>query len=122
MAEVMEHEVAGPAAAGVDPGKLDVLLRRIRLAVSGGPLPSMQVAVARHARLAAFETFGDATRCDRYVLQSVGRSIVAGVVWHLIGAGRLGLGERVCAIVPEFGTNGKDAVTVEHVLTHTGGF
>src|SRR6185503_2045418 len=122
MTEAVEHQVAGPIAVGVDPDRLDVLLDRIRQAVEEGPLPSMQVAVARQGRLAAFETFGDATGADRYVLQSVGRSIVAGVVWHLIGTGRLDLRERVCGIVPEFGTNGKDAVTVEHLLTHTAGF
>ena len=61
------------AALGVDPGRLDALLRRIRQAVDETPLPSMQVAVARHGRLVAFETFGDATNGDRYVLQSVGR-------------------------------------------------
>ncbi|MEV6876489.1 serine hydrolase domain-containing protein [Amycolatopsis sp. NPDC051128] len=122
MTGVGQHEVAGPAATGVDHGRLDVLLGRIRQAVEETPLPSMQVAVARHGGLAAFETFGAATGQDRYVLQSVGRSIVAGVVWHLIGTGRLDIRERVAAIVPEFGTNGKDAVTVEHVLTHTAGF
>ncbi|WP_410612342.1 serine hydrolase domain-containing protein [Amycolatopsis sp. lyj-109] len=122
MTEVAQHEVAGPAATGVDPRRLDVLLRRVRQAVAETPLPSMQVAVARQGRLAAFETFGDATGRDRYVLQSVGRSIVAGVVWHLLGRGLLDLRERVGEIVPGFGTNGKDAVTVEHVLTHTAGF
>jgi CubicO group peptidase (beta-lactamase class C family) len=119
MTEAGQREAA---VLGVDPGRLDALLRRIRQAVEETPLPSMQVAVARHGRLAAFETFGDATDGDRYVLQSVGRSIVAGVVWRLIGTGRLDVGEHVSAIVPEFGTNGKDAVTVEHVLTHTAGF
>ncbi|MBE8516981.1 beta-lactamase family protein [Amycolatopsis sp. H6(2020)] len=116
MTEAVHHEAA------VDPGRLGVLLDRIKQAVVETPLPSMQVAVARHGRLVAFDTFGAATGRDRYVLQSVGRSIVAGVVWHLIGAGRLDIRERVAEIVPEFGANGKDTVTVEHVLTHTAGF
>ncbi|MET7688984.1 serine hydrolase domain-containing protein [Streptomyces sp. NPDC005483] len=106
----------------VDPERLDVLLRRIRREVERGPLPSAQVAVARGGRLLAFETYGDAGPSTRYVLQSVGRSIVAGVVWKLIGDGLLDVEEQVAAIIPEFAPNGKEEVTVEQVLTHTAGF
>ncbi|MFJ1807655.1 MULTISPECIES: serine hydrolase domain-containing protein [unclassified Streptomyces] len=117
-----DRTIVGPESAGVDPHRLDVLLRRIRLEVEHGPLPSAQVAVARGGRLVAFETWGDAEPGTRYVLQSVGRSIVAGVVWKLIGEGLLDLGEQVAAIIPEFAPNGKETVTVEQVLTHTAGF
>ncbi len=118
----LDHAAVSPETAGVDPHRLDVLLRRIRLEVEHGPLPSAQVAVARGGRLVAFETWGDAEPDTRYVLQSVGRSVVAGVVWKLIGEGLLDVGEHVAAIIPEFAPNGKDAVTVEQVLTHTAGF
>jgi len=118
----LDHSVVDPVAAGVDPYLLDVLMRRIRLEVVHGPLPSAQVAVARHGRLVAFETWGDAGPDTRYILQSVGRSIVAGVVWKLIGEGLLDIGEQVAGIIPEFAPNGKEEVTVEQVLTHTAGF
>jgi CubicO group peptidase (beta-lactamase class C family) len=36
--------------------------------------------------------------------------------------GRLGLDDRVCRFIPEFGTRGKEVVTLRHILTHTGGF
>jgi CubicO group peptidase (beta-lactamase class C family) len=117
-----DRTVVGPRTVGVDPHRLDVLLRRIRLEVEHGPLPSAQVAVARGGRLVAFETWGDAEPSTRYVLQSVGRSIVAGAVWKLIGEGLLDVGEHVAAIIPEFAPNGKETVTVEQVLTHTAGF
>ncbi|WP_433920361.1 beta-lactamase family protein [Streptomyces canus] len=118
----LDHSVVAPETVGVDPHRLDVLLRRIRLEVEHGPLPSAQVAVARGGRLVAFETWGDAEPSTRYVLQSVGRSIVAGAVWKLIGEGRLDVAEHVAAIIPEFAPNGKEEVTVEQVLTHTAGF
>jgi CubicO group peptidase (beta-lactamase class C family) len=108
--------------AGIDPARLDVFLRRARLEVEQGPLPSAQVAVARGGRLVAFETYGDATPASRYILQSVGRTVVAGVVWKLLGEGLLGLDERVADVIPEFDSNGKDVVTVHQVLTHTAGF
>jgi CubicO group peptidase (beta-lactamase class C family) len=118
----MRRELVPPEDVGVDPSRLKILLERVRLEVEHGPLPSAQVAVGRAGRLVAFETYGDATPQTRYILQSVGRTVVAGVVWKLLGDGLLGLDERVGEIIPEFATNGKDAVTVEHVLTHTAGF
>ncbi len=42
--------------------------------------------------------------------------------WILIGEGKLKPSEVVAEIIPEFGTNGKDKMTVEQVLLHVGGF
>ncbi|WP_433472268.1 serine hydrolase domain-containing protein [Spirillospora sp. CA-142024] len=122
MIDPMDRSVVGPLAAGIDPGRLEVLLHRVRLEVEDGSLPSVQLAVAREGRLVAFETWGDADPGTRYILQSVGRSVVAGVVWKLLGEGLLRLDERIAEIIPEFAPNGKEAVTVEQVLTHTAGF
>ena len=116
--------IVDPVGAGIDPARLQALLTRIRAEVEHGPLPSAQVAVARGGRLVAFQTYGDADPGTRYILQSVGRSVVAGVVWKLLDEGLLDLAEPIAEIVPEFGAGapGKGAVTVEHVLTHTAGF
>ena len=109
------------ATVGIDPARLDILLRRVRLEVEQGYLPSAQVAVAKDDQLVAFETYGDARPDQRYILQSAGRGVVAGVIWKLIGEGLLSTDERVGDIIPEFATNGKEVVTVEQVLTHTAG-
>jgi CubicO group peptidase (beta-lactamase class C family) len=118
----MSLELAAPEEVGIDPARLQLFLSRARLEVDRGLLPSVQVAVARHGRLVAFETYGAATNDSRYILQSVGRTVVAAVVWKLLGDGLLKLDERVADVIPEFATNGKDTVTVEHVLTHSAGF
>jgi len=118
----MSMELVSPDDAGVDRSRLDLFLARVRLEVEQGVLPSAQVAVARHGRLVAFETFGDATNECRYITQSVGRNVVAAAVWKLLGDSRFTLDQRVGDIIPEFATNGKDVVTVEHVLTHRAGF
>ncbi len=115
-------EPVAPETVGVDPVKLELFRRRVQHEVECGYLPSAQIAVARHGRLVAFETFGAATNASRYILQSVGRTVVASAVWKLLGDGLLALDERVGDIVPEFATNGKEVVTVEQVLTHRGGF
>ena len=61
----------------IDQARLDVFLRRVRLEIEQDALPSAQVAVAHAGELVAFETYGDATPQSRYILQSVGRSVVA---------------------------------------------
>jgi len=99
-----------------------VLLDRARLEVDEGLLPSAQVAVAHGNELVAFETFGDAQPQTRYVLQSCGRVLVAGAAWKLISDGLLDVTRKVVDYIPEFGDNGKESVTVEQVMTHTGGF
>ena len=71
-------EVVPAESVGVDPHRLDVLLRRARLEVEHGPLPSAQLAVARAGRLVAFETWGDPeVAADRlqHVPRDVGRDL-----------------------------------------------
>jgi CubicO group peptidase (beta-lactamase class C family) len=120
--EAVSYDLTPPESVGVDPTRLRLFLDRARLEVDQGELPSVQVAVARHGRLVAFETFGAATNQSRYILQSVGRNLIAGAMWKLLQEGMLRLSERIADIIPEFGTNGKDVVTLEQVLTHTAGF
>lgn len=116
----MSLDVADPEEIGIDPRRLDILLRLAGLPVEYGPLPSAQLAVARNGRLAASRSWGAAS--PRYLLQSVGRSVVAGAIWKLIGEGRIDVSATVASVIPEFGANGKQDVTIEHVLAHTAGF
>ena len=43
-------------------------------------------------------------------------------MWAVIGDGLIDPSSRVVDLVPEFGTNGKEAVTIEQVMLHTSGF
>jgi CubicO group peptidase (beta-lactamase class C family) len=115
-------ELLDPEEAGVDPRRLALFLQRVRLEVEAGALPSAQAAVACNGRLVAFETYGDSSPEKRYILQSVGRTVVAAAVWKVMSDGLLDVAERVADIVPEFATNGKEVVTIGQVLTHTAGF
>jgi CubicO group peptidase (beta-lactamase class C family) len=112
--------VVDPAEVGIDAGRLAILTARVRLEVESGRWPSAQLAVARHGKLVRFESLGQAS--PRYLLQSSGRPIVASALWKLIGEGRVDITAPVASIIPEFGTNGKEEVSIEQVLTHTAGF
>jgi len=115
-------EVAAPEELGLVPARLEELVRRIRVEVDEGRLPSCQVAVARHGRVGLFETFGDATPGSRYRTFSAIKPVVASAVWLLIQEGALDPAQRVADLIPEFGANGKDVVTIEQVMLHTSGF
>ena len=113
------QSVVDPADLGIDSDRLQICVDRVRLEVESGRLPSAQLAVARHGKLAHFESWGASS--PRYLLQSVGRPIVASALWKLIGEGRLELDAPVASVIPEFDTNDKGRITVRHVLTHTAG-
>src|SRR4051795_7857443 len=107
---------------GLDKSAIDGLLARAKREVDDGLLPSAQVALAYEGELVLFETFGDATDDTRYVVFSATKAFVAGAMWGLIGDGVVDVSKRVVDYVPEFGSNGKDVITVEQVMLHTSGF
>ena len=126
-----KYMAATPEEVGIDSERLETLFARAKLDVDEGVLPSAQVAVARQGRLAGVRTFGEARQggaeapaTDRtlYCVFSTTKAVVAAAIWLLLEEGLLRLQERVADIIPEFGTNGKDVVTVEQVLLHTAGF
>ena len=63
-----------------------------------------------------------ATDDTLYHFFSSTKAVVAAAVWLLFEDGLLRLDERVSEIIPEFGTNGKDAIDVETLMLHAGGF
>lgn len=113
---------ASPEDVGIDSEKLDALLMRARKEVDDGLLPACQVAIARHGKIAALATFGNATDESLFNVFSSTKAITSAAGWLVMQDGKLRMDERVADIVPEFGTNGKDKITVEQLFTHTAGF
>jgi CubicO group peptidase (beta-lactamase class C family) len=120
-----------PEDVGVDSELLEAVFARARRDVDAGLLPSAQVAVAREGQLAGIRTYGTALQGGRelaatdrtlFGIFSCTKAVVGVAVWLLIEEKLLRLDERVADIIPEFGTKGKEVVTVEQVLTHTAGF
>jgi CubicO group peptidase (beta-lactamase class C family) len=103
-------------------GAMDALVTRARREIDSGLLPSCQLAIARHGEIVLDVTLGDATPDTRYVIFSCTKALVASAIWLLIGDDALDPSVRVAEIIPEFAANGKEAVTVEQLLTHTAGF
>lgn len=120
-----------PREVGLDPEKVEALFQRAEREVKDGLLPSVQIAIARNGKVGAMRTVGrarqdgvekPATNDTLYVIFSCTKAIMSSAAWLLIGDGKLDANEKVAAIIPEFGTNGKENITVEQVLLHVSGF
>jgi CubicO group peptidase (beta-lactamase class C family) len=114
--------IEDPGELGLDPDAVAELVARAQREIDEGHIPSCQLAFARDGRLALSMTLGDAAPDSRYAIFSSTKPVVASAVWILMGEGLLDVSRRVAELIPEFATNGKEAVTVEQVLLHTSGF
>ncbi|HVN91373.1 MAG TPA: serine hydrolase domain-containing protein [Candidatus Binataceae bacterium] len=123
--------IGDPREIGLDPEKVEALFQRAEREVVDGLLPSCQLAIARNGKIGAMKTFGraiqggqdlPATNDTLYCVFSCTKAIISAAIWILIGEGKVDVNQRAAEIVPEFGTNGKEAITVEQLLIHTGGF
>lgn len=122
--------IADPASIGIDPDRLEALYAYVRQEVAES-LPSAQVAIGRHGKVAGVRTFGEVTRGGvtgpaaddtLYCIFSSTKAVAAAALWLLMQEGKLRIDEKVSSIIPEFSGMEKDNITVEQVMLHVGGF
>jgi CubicO group peptidase (beta-lactamase class C family) len=109
------------AELGLDPEKLKHLVARAQRGIDEGPLPSVQIALARDGQLGLFTTLGDADNSRRYNIFSCTKALTAAAIWKLMGEDRLDISLPVCAYIDEFVGEGKERILVEQLLYHTAG-
>lgn len=122
---------ADPVELGLDPGQIERLFELIQAHLAEGRYPGAQVALARHGKLAALRTFGEARIAPTakpaaddtlWLLYSQTKVITAAALWVLVDRGALGFADRIAEHIPEFAQGGKGEITVFQLLTHQGGF
>ena len=136
---------ASPAGVGLDPAPIREAVERIRgheQAPNGGhPLYAGAVALMGHGgAVVARDASGHALRYENattelsreqwvpmredtvFDLASVSKLFTSIAAVQLIEDGGVALEAPVAAYLPEFAANGKETVTVRHLLTHTSGF
>jgi CubicO group peptidase (beta-lactamase class C family) len=121
---------AEPAALGLDPDRLERLYATVEAQIADGRYHGAQLAIARHGKLAAFRTFGQARvdpptpATDRtlWLLFSQTKPVVGAAIWQLVDQGALSFADRIADHIPEFARRGKGLITVQQVITHQGGF
>jgi serine-type D-Ala-D-Ala carboxypeptidase len=118
------------AEAGLSAARLNYARDLAESWVKDGIHPALVVLVARRGVIALHEAFGQLgpepndpalTRDALFPLASLGKPITATAIMTLVEEGRVGLTRRICDYIPEFDGDGKDAVCVHHLLTHTSG-
>ncbi|MEZ5557340.1 MAG: serine hydrolase domain-containing protein [Pseudomonadales bacterium] len=122
MTALSSEQRAQVERAGLNGVRVERLLARAREEVDAGLLPAVQVAVARHGEVVLSETYGAAEPSSLFCIFSATKAITSAAAWLLLQDGRLALEEKVADVIPEFASNGKDAVSVEQLFTHTAGF
>jgi CubicO group peptidase (beta-lactamase class C family) len=103
--------------------------RAIDERVATGQEVGVQVAVYRHGELIVDAVAGladpDTGRAvdsgTPFYTWSMGKAMTATIVHRLVERGLFGYDTPIAEIWPEFGTRGKEHVTVRHALTHTAG-
>ncbi len=107
---------------------LDALIRGH---IAEGRYPGAQIALARHGKLALFQTYGaaateggvrEAKDDTLFLLFSQTKVLTSSAVWTLVEEGKLSFMDKVSDHLPEFACRGKADITLQQVMTHTGGF
>jgi CubicO group peptidase (beta-lactamase class C family) len=124
-------EVVDPQHAGLSGDRLRHIDAVVAEGLERGKMPGCVVLAGSRGKVAWLKAYGskqlqpDAlpmTTDTVFDLASLTKPIATATsVMTLIEQGRLKLDEPVAKHIPEFGANGKDAITIQHLLTHQGG-
>jgi len=123
-------ETSTPAELGLHEPALAKLRKLIGSHIAEGRYPGAQIALARHGRLALFETFGKASIAPAsaasndtlWLLFSNTKVITAAGIWALVEDGAITFSDRIADHIPDFARNGKGEITLAQVLSHRAGF
>jgi serine-type D-Ala-D-Ala carboxypeptidase len=120
-----------PEEAGMSPERIQLIERRAQEWVDAKINQALVLLVARHGVVVLHKAFGrlypepDAPPVlldTIFPISSISKVITATAVMCLVEDGLLGLNRPVQEYVPEFTGEGKEAVMVHHLLTHTSGW
>ena len=117
-----ERILGAASELGLVVDRLKALLDRSEKEIEDGLLPAAQIAMARNGELLFEYAIGKANVDSLICIFSATKAITSAAAWLLIQDGKLSETEQVSEIIPEFATNGKEAITVDQLFTHTAGF
>ncbi len=120
-----------PAEVGLDAAKLDQIGPVVQASIDKGQLPGAVVAVVRQGKIAFRQAYGlrrkqlseERMTVDTvFDLASLTKPIATATsIMILLELEKLNLSDRVSRYFPAFGQNGKEEITLEHLLLHTSG-
>lgn len=98
------------------------LLSILRTGIDEGLHSAAQAYLSVNGKTLLDDCTGNVGPDSLMLWMSAGKPIAAIAALQLCAKGLLSLDTRVASVIPEFGANGKDAITLRHLLTHTAGF
>ena len=119
-----------PDEVGVSSRRVQEITNQARNWVDDGQVAAPVILAARRGRIFMHEAFGrlrpgrdppPVTRDTIFPLASISKVITATAIMMLVEEGRIGLNRSVAEYLPEFTGDGKMAVQIFHLLTHTSG-
>ena len=118
-----------PADLGFAPDRLDRLTSAIDADITAERYDGAVVLVARGGQVALHQAIGWADRAARrraalddvFAIFSVTKTLTTAAVLTRVDRGELSLTMPVAEVLPEFGTRGKQRITVVQLLTHMAG-
>jgi CubicO group peptidase (beta-lactamase class C family) len=119
-----------PKEAGISSERTRGVIDLAASWVADGLTPALAVLAARRGVIFLHEAFGRLgpepdsppfTRDSLFGIASISKSLTATAVMLLVEDGRIGLNRPVQEYIPEFAGEGKEAIWVRHLLTHTSG-
>jgi CubicO group peptidase (beta-lactamase class C family) len=122
-------ELVSPRDLGFDPDRLRRVEQAIAADIERGRYDGAALAVGRAGALALLSVQGYAHRDSRralardsvFVTFSTGKQMTVTAVLQAVERGLLQLHQPVGDVIPEFACNGKRAITLAQLLTHTSG-
>lgn len=122
---------ATPADVGLDAAKLEQIGPAVQASLDKGEIPGAVVIVVREGRIAFRHAYGVRRKQPSEERMTVGTVFdmasltkplaTATSIMMLLELGKLNLSDRVTRFFPEFGKNGKEAITLSQLLLHTSG-
>jgi CubicO group peptidase (beta-lactamase class C family) len=120
----------GLAELGLHAPAIERLRGLIRAHIAQGRYPGAQIALARHGKLALFESFGNASITPArpasentlWLLFSNTKVITAAGIWALVEEGRVRFSDTVAEYIPEYARHGKGDITIAQVMSHRAGY
>jgi CubicO group peptidase (beta-lactamase class C family) len=123
--------VTSPEQLGFDEARLKRIPELVEQGIQEGKMPGCVVCFGRQGKIAYLQAFGhkqvqpevaEMTVDTVFDMASITKPVATGTaIMKLIEEGRIRLGSKVIDFFPEFGSNGKDAITVKDLLIHQSG-
>jgi uncharacterized protein YbbC (DUF1343 family)/CubicO group peptidase (beta-lactamase class C family) len=119
------------AQLGFDSERLNNIDEQVAFEIEQGNMPGCVVMIGRRNAIAFAKAYGhrqveptkeEMTLDTVFDLASVTKPIATATsIMLLVERGQIRLGDPVATYIPEFAQNGKEAITIEHLLTHQSG-